>query len=98
MSGEIHDPGYLLDDFGADAGPDGAPPFANGDAHALFHGDWLDQLDGHLDVVPRHHHLHALRQADGPGDIGGAHIELRAVAIEEGGVAPALLFAEHIDL
>src|SRR5579883_3118384 len=66
--------------------------------HPLFHRDRLDQLDGHLDVIARHHHLHALRQLDGSGDISGANVELRTIAIEEGSMPPTLLFGENVDL
>src|SRR5215213_757951 len=53
---------WLLDDFGDDAGADGAAALANREAQAGIHGDRLDQLDGHLDVVTGHHHLRALGQ------------------------------------
>src|SRR5579883_1199338 len=87
-----------LVDFGADAGADGAPALANGELGADLHSDGLDQLDGHLDVIAGHDHLDAFGQADGPGDIGGADVELGPIAVEEGGMAPALFFGEDIDL
>src|SRR5580698_11318742 len=49
----------LLDDLGDDAGPDGLATLADGEAQTLIHGDRADQLHHHLDVVPRHDHLHA---------------------------------------
>src|SRR5579883_3651246 len=91
-------PVSLLVDFGADASADGASPLANGEFGPDLHGDRLDQLDGHLDVVPRHDHLDPYGKAERPGDIGGADVELGPIAVEEGGVAPALFFGEHVDL
>src|SRR5712691_10701206 len=70
----------LAFDAGADTGAHGAAPLADGEFDSLFHGYRLDQLHRHFDVVPRHHHLHSPRQADGSRHVGGAHVELRAVA------------------
>src|SRR3954447_9493671 len=52
----------LVDDLGDHARADGAAALADGEAQTGVHGDGLDQLDVHLDVVPRHHHLRALGQ------------------------------------
>src|SRR6185436_16396236 len=49
--------GRLLDDLGDDPRADGPATLADGEAQALVHGDRLDQLDRHLNVVARHHHL-----------------------------------------
>src|SRR5437763_11745753 len=62
--------------LGTNASANGATAFTDGELDALFHGDRLDQLHGHLDVVPRHDHLDAFWQFDGTGHIGRAHIEL----------------------
>src|SRR5713101_9723795 len=88
----------LFLDAGADACPHGAPTLTDGKFDALFHGHRLDQFHRHFDVVPRHHHLYPLRQADGSRHVGGAHVELRAIAVEEGRVPPALFLGEHVDL
>src|SRR5262245_36739279 len=88
----------LLHDLGDAAGAHGATALADREAQAVFHRDRVDQLDGHLDVVPRHHHLDPTGQVRGPGDVGGAEVELGPVAVEERGVAPALLLREHVDL
>src|SRR5438874_1782007 len=88
----------LLDDLGDPAGAHGAATFADGEAQALVHGDGLDELDGHLGVVPGHDHLGALGKGDLAGDVGGAEVELGPVVLEEGGVAPALLLGQDIDL
>src|SRR5579884_882399 len=88
----------LFFDAHADASTNGAATLTNGEMHALFHRYRLDQLDGHLDVIARHHHLHPLRQLDGSGDVGGANVELRAIAVEEGRMPPPLFLGEHVDL
>src|SRR4029453_1342455 len=88
----------LLHDLRDAAGPDGAAALADREAQALLHRDRRDQLDRHLDVVPRHHHLDPAGEVRGPGDVGRAEVELGPVAVEERGVAPALLLREHVDL
>src|SRR6187399_2478617 len=81
---------WLLDDLGDAPGTHGAAALADREAQALLHGDGGAQADGHLDVVAGHDHLHALWQVGRAGDVGGAEVELGAVAGEEGGVASAL--------
>src|SRR5579859_7469781 len=88
----------LLRDLGDDAGADGAAALADGEVQALFDRHRLNQLHLHLDVVAGHHHLDALGEADVAGHIGGADVELRPVALEEGRVPAALLLAQDIDL
>ena len=51
-----------------------------------------------LDVVARHHHLGALGQRADAGHVGGAEVELRAVAVEERRVPAALFLREDVDL
>src|SRR5262245_8432710 len=80
------------------AGAHRATARADREAQAVFHRDRGDQLDGHLDVVPRHHHLDPTGQVRGPGDVGGAEVELGPVAVEERGVAPALFLGQDVDL
>src|SRR2546429_9568764 len=48
----------LLQDLRDHAGADGAAAFADRKPQLLLHRDRRDQLDRHLRVVPRHHHLH----------------------------------------
>src|SRR5918994_3000362 len=88
----------LLDHLGDDAGAHGPATLADGEAQAGFHGDGLDQLDLHLDVVAGHDHLRALRQVRRAGHVGGPEVELRAVAVEERRMTAALLLLEHVHL
>src|SRR5205085_3314341 len=88
----------LLVDPGHAPGADGAASLADREAEALLHGDRGDELDGHLDVVAGHHHLHALGQVRGAGDVGRAEVELRTVAVEERRVASTLVLGEDVDL
>src|SRR3970282_305035 len=88
----------LLVDLGDDAGADGAPAFADGEAEAFFDGDGLDQLHHHGDVVTGHHHLGPFGEVDGAGHVGRAQVELGPVAGEERGVTAALFLAPHVDL
>src|SRR5215210_3250537 len=90
--------GLLLDDLGHDARADRAAALANREAQTLVHGDRLDELDLHLDVVARHDHLRALGQTGDARHVRGAEVELRAVAREERRVAAALLLLEDVDL
>src|SRR5919108_324443 len=52
--------GVLLDDVRDDPRADGATALADRESQALVHGDRSDELDLHLDVVSRHHHLGGL--------------------------------------
>src|SRR4029078_7683163 len=84
--------------FRSPAGADGAAAFTDREPEAVFHRDRVDQLDGHLDVVPAHQHLHPPGEVRGAGDVGGAEVELGAVAVEERGVAPTFFLAQDVDL
>src|SRR5207249_11144178 len=70
----------------------------DGEAQALLHGDRRDQLDRHLRVVPRHHHLHSLRQRRHPRHVRRPEVELRPVPREERRVTPPLLLRQHVHL
>src|SRR5438094_10375380 len=87
----------LLDHLGRHTGSDRAATFTDGEAHPLFDRDRGDELDLHVDVVARHHHLGALGQLDLAGHVRGAHVELRAVPLEERRVTAALLLGEDVD-
>src|SRR6476660_4383307 len=88
----------LLDDADDGAGADRSATLADGEALADLDGDGGDQLDAHLDVVAGHDHLGPVGQADGPGHVGRAQVELRAVAVVERGVPAALLLGQDVDL
>ena len=88
----------LFLDPDADASADGASTLADGKLHTLFHRDRLDQLHRHLDVVPRHHHLHPLRQLDRSRHVRRANVELRPVPVEKRRVPPSLFFRQHVHL
>src|SRR5256714_10783138 len=88
----------LLDDLGDAAGADGATALANREAEAFLHRDRGDELDGHLGVVARHHHLDAFRQRDRPGDVRRAEVELRAIVREEWRVAAAFVLVQDVYL
>src|SRR5688500_11675717 len=90
---------YLLfDDLGDDAGADSAAALADGEAQAVLDRDRRPQLDVERDVVARHHHLGAVGQRDVTRDVRRAHVELRAVAVEERRVPSALFLAQDVDL
>ena len=88
----------LLGDGDDGAGADGPAALADGEALADLEGDRGDQLDGHLDVVAGHDHLGPVGQADGPGHVGRAQVELGPVAVVERGVPAALLLGQDVDL
>src|SRR3954454_23148757 len=56
----------LLENLGHDPRAYGTAALADGEPKALVHGDRLNQLDRHLDVVSRHHHLNALGEVRNP--------------------------------
>src|SRR5512142_2038791 len=87
----------LLDDLGDRAGADGPAALADREALADLERDRGDELDGHVDVVAGHDHLGALGQPDRAGHVGRAQVELRPVAVVEGGVAAALLLGQDVD-
>src|SRR2546430_1626279 len=88
----------LLDDLGDHPRANRTPALADGKAQTLVHGDRLDQLDRHLNVVTRHDHLGALGEVRNPGHVSRAEVELRPVAVEERGMAAPLLLLQAVDL
>src|SRR5262249_13605419 len=67
---------------------------ANRETSAGFERHWRHQLARDLRVVARHHHLHAFRQLQGAGDVGGPDVELRTIPVEERRVTAALFLRE----
>src|SRR4029077_12329602 len=74
---------WLFQDLGDDAGADRAAALADREAQPLVHRDRHEERHLHRHIVARHHHLGALGQLDGAGDVGGAEVELRPVIVEE---------------
>src|SRR5438876_3280912 len=88
----------LLDDRGHHPRSHGPAALADCEAQALVHGDRLDQLDRHLDVVARHDHLRALGQVGDAGDVSRAEVELWPVTVEERRVAATFLLLQAVHL
>src|SRR5712692_11491844 len=88
----------LLQDLGGHAGADGAAAFADRKPQLLLHRDRRDQLDRHLRVVPRHHHLHAGGQLHRPRHVRRPQVKLRPIPLEERRMPPALLLGQDVHL
>src|SRR5256712_8871893 len=88
----------LLQDLGGHAGADGAAAFADRKPQLLLHRDRRDQLDRHLRVVPRHHHLHPRRQLHRPPHVPRPQIKLRPIPLEERRMPPAFFLRQHVHL
>ena len=74
----------VAEDLGNNAGAYGPAAFADSETEAFFAGDGGDQGDLHVDVVAGHNHLNALGQLDVAGNVGGAEVELRTIAVKNG--------------
>src|SRR5437870_3446268 len=88
----------LLQDLGGHAGADGAAAFADRKPQLLLHRDRRDQLDRHLRVVPRHHHLHPRRQLHRPRHVRRPQIKLRPIPLEERRMPPAFFLGQDVHL
>src|SRR2546426_789407 len=88
----------LLQDLGGHAGADGAAAFADRKPQLLLHRDRRDQLDRHLRVVPRHHHLHAGGQLHRPRHVRPPQVKLRPIPLEERRMPPAFLLGQDVHL
>src|SRR6476469_8775520 len=91
-------PSVLLQNLRDHAGAHRPPALADREAQPLVHRDRRDQLDRHLDVVPRHHHLHPRRQLHVPRHVRRPEVELRPVPLEERRVPPPLFLRQHVHL
>src|SRR5947208_7542047 len=91
-------PRFLLQDLGDDAGAHRAAALADREAQLLLHRDRRDQLDRHLRVVPRHHHLHPRRQLHRPRHVRRPQVKLRPIPLEKRRVPPPLLLRQHVNL
>src|SRR5271157_2328472 len=88
----------LFQYFGDDTGADGQATFADRKLRTLLQRHRHDQFHRQIDVVPRHHHLHSLRQCNVPRHIHRPYVELRPVAREERLVPSPFLLLQHIYL
>src|SRR5205823_6313391 len=73
----------------------GAAAFADRKPQLLLHRDRRDQLDRHLRVVPRHHHLHPRRQLHRPRHVGRPQVKLRPIPLEKRRVPVPLPLRQH---
>jgi len=53
--------GLLVDHFRDDTSAYGAATFADRETQTIVHRNRADQLDDHLNIVARHHHLNTFR-------------------------------------
>ena len=88
----------LLDDLGDAAGADGASALADREAQALFHGDRGDSSTVISTLSPGITISTPSGRVADAGDVGGAEVELGAVAVEERGVAASLVLGQDVDL
>src|SRR5688500_8125077 len=89
---------FLLENLRYDSSTNSPSTFSDREAETLVHGDRRDQLDLHLHVVARHHHLHPFRQLDTSSHVGRSEVELRPVTLEERRVSPTLFLGQHVNL
>src|ERR1035437_3489128 len=89
---------FLFHDLRHCTGTDRSAAFADSEPESLFHRDRCDQLDLHLDVVARHHHLNSLRQVCDTGYVRCSEIELRTITCKERRMSATLFFGQHIGL
>ena len=88
----------LLDDLDHLACTDGTAALADSELLALVHSDRGDELDGDLDVIARHNHLHTLGKHDLTGDVKRTDEELRTIVVVERSVAAAFVLLQDVDL
>src|ERR1043165_694215 len=88
----------LLNDVGDSPGTNRPPSLSNRKPQTLLQRYRRDQLHLHRHVVPRHHHLHSLRQVRYTRHIRRPKVELRAIPSEKRRVTTSLLLRQHIRL
>ena len=74
------------------------PPSRIAKLEAFLHGDRVNEVASDLNVVARHNHLDALGQVSNTGNVGGAEVELRTIAVEERGVTATFILGKDVDL
>src|SRR6267378_1033805 len=70
---------------------------ADGKAQLLFHRDRRDQLDRHLRVIPRHHHLDAGRELHVARNVRRPEVKLWPIPLEERRMPPALFLGQDVN-
>src|SRR3989475_5387284 len=88
----------LLHHLGDGAGPYRPSAFQDRKPQRLFQRHRRDQRNLHRDVVPRHHHLHPVRQLDVSRHVRRPEVKLRPVPREERRVPPSLFLGQHVHL
>src|SRR5207245_1865327 len=86
----------LFQDLGHHAGAHRAAALADREPQLLLHRDRRDQLDRHLRVVPRHHHLHPGGQLHRPRHIRRPKVKLRPIPLEKRRVPAPLVLRQHV--
>ena len=87
----------LLDDGGHDTRAHRPPTLPDREPKPILHRDRLDQLNGKLHVITRHHHLHPIRQRHHPRHIRRPEVELRPVPREERRMPTPLLLLQDVN-
>ena len=88
----------LFDDLGNTTGTNGATAFTDSEAEAFFHSDRVNEFAAELNIVARHDHFGAFRKVCNTGNVGGAEVELRTIAIEEWGVTATFVLGKDVNL
>src|SRR3984957_16812706 len=86
----------LVKDIGHTACTNRSATLTNSEPDCSLHGNRGEQLDLDSDIVTRHHHLNAIRQLHGSGDVCRAEIELRAVVGEKGRMTTPFFLAQNV--
>src|SRR5690625_6641033 len=85
----------LRDDLGYTTWTYGTSTFANGEAEAIFHRDWLDEFNGHFGGVTWHDHFGTFWQGDNTGYVSGTEVELWTVVRVERVVTATFVFRDR---
>src|SRR5579864_6003079 len=88
----------LVQDLRDRASADRPAALANREAAAPLDRDRHHELGRDRRVIAGHHHLDTLRQVERARDVGRPDVELGAVAVEEGRVAPPLVLRQDVHL
>ncbi len=88
----------LLVDLDNNAGTNRTAAFTDSETEAFLDSDRGDQLNVHLNVIARHAHLGAFRQADNASNVGRSEIELRTIVVEERSMTAAFILRQDVNL